>query len=137
MGRALTGRADRIGSRNSVPLRCSACEMLRLVKTLGLSVLVALGTLFVMAVVGLAFFTSGGGVIFPAIVAWVTASLFAFTRRPRHLWLQVGAIGIFVAGLLNLYFTVLPRMFPPPPGYSTGGPNVLPPPGTVLPQPPP
>ena len=110
--------------------------MLRLVKTLGLSVLVALGTLFVMVVVGLAFFTSGAGIIFPAIVAWVTASLFAFTRRPRHLWLQVGAIGIFVAGLLNFYFTVLPRMFPPRPGYGTGGPNVLPPPGAVPPQPP-
>ena len=110
--------------------------MLPRVKTLGLSVLVAVGTLIAIAVVGLAFFASGGGILFPAIVAWVTASLFALTRRPRHLWLQVGAIGIFVAGLLNFYFMVLPRMFPAPPGYSPGGPNVLPPPGTVLPQPP-
>jgi len=100
------------------------------VKTLALSVLVALGTLTAMEVVGLAFFT-GGGIIFPTIVAWVAASLFAFERRPRHLWLQVAAIGVLVAALLNLYFFALPRLFPPPPGYLQGGPNVLPPPGYV------
>jgi hypothetical protein len=106
------------------------------VKTLALSVLVALGTLIAMAVVGLVFFT-GGGIIFPTIVAWVAASLFAFERRPRHLWLQVAAIGVLVAALLNLYFFALPRLFPPPPGYMQGGPNVvLPPPGYVPPTPP-
>jgi hypothetical protein len=96
------------------------------VKTLGLSFLVALGTLIAMAVVGFAFFVSGG-IIFPSIVAWVVASLFAFERRPRHLWLQVAVIGLLVAALLNLYFFALPRLFPPPPGYTPGGPNVYPP----------
>ena len=104
-------------------------------KTLGLSFLVALGTLIAMAVVGLGFFASGG-IIFPLIVAWVAASLFAFERRPRYLWLQVAAIGVLVAALLNLYFFALPRLFPPPPGYMQGGPNVLPPPGYVPPPPP-
>jgi len=103
------------------------------VKTLALSALVALGTLIAMAVVGSVFFT-GGGIIFPTIVAWVAASLFAFERRPRHLWLQVAAIGVLVAALLNLYFFALPRLFPPP-GYMRGGPNVYPPPGYVPPPP--
>ena len=105
------------------------------VTTLGLSALVALGTLIAMAVVGFGFFVSGG-IVFPSIVAWVAASLFAFTRRPRHLWLQVAAIGVLVAALLNLYFFALPRLFPPQPGYMHGGPNVLPPPGYVPPTPP-
>ena len=104
------------------------------VKTLALSVLVALGTLIAMAVVGLAFFT-GGGIIFPSIVAWVAASLFAFERRPRHLWLHVAAIGVLVAALINLYFFALPRLLPPSPGYMRGGPNVFPPPGYVPPPP--
>ena len=104
-------------------------------KTLCLSFLVALATLIAMAVVGLGFFVSGG-IIFPSIVAWVAASLFAFERRPRHLWLQVAAIGVLVAALLNLYFFALPRLFPPPPGYMRGGPNVLPPPDYVPPPPP-
>ena len=108
--------------------------MILAVKTLGLSVLVALGTLIAMAVVGLAFFT-GGGIIFPSIVAWVAASLFAFERHPRHLWLQVAAIGVVVAALLNVYLFVLPRFFPPPPGYIQGGPNV-PRPGSGSPTPP-
>ncbi len=96
-------------------------------KTLGLSFLVALGTLIVMAVVGFVFFT-GGGVIFPAIVAWVAASVFALERRPRHPWLHVAAIGAMVAALLNLYFVGVPRLFAPPPGYMRGGgPNVYPP----------
>jgi hypothetical protein len=102
--------------------------MLPDVKTLGLSFLVAVGTLIAMAGAGLVFFASGA-IIFPSIVAWVAASLFAAERRPRHLWLQVAAIGVLVAALLNLYFAVLPRLFPPPPGYMQGGPNVLPPPG--------
>ena len=92
-------------------------------KTLALSGLVALGTLIAMAVVGFAFFT-GGGIIFPSVVAWVAASLFAFERRPRHLWLHVAAIGVMVAALLNLYFFALPRLLPPPPGYMQGGPTV-------------
>jgi hypothetical protein len=96
-------------------------------KTLALSFVVALGTLIAMAVVGFAFFT-GGGVIFPAIVAWVAASVFALERRPRHAWLHVAAIGVLVAALLNLYFFAMPRLFPPPPGYMPGGgPNVYPP----------
>jgi hypothetical protein len=100
------------------------------VKTLGLSFLVALGTLIAMALGGLAFFT-GGGVIFPLIVAWVAGSLFALDRRPRHLWLHVAALGVLVATLFNLYVFALPRLFPPPPGVR-GGPNVMP-----LPLPPP
>jgi NO-binding membrane sensor protein with MHYT domain len=96
-------------------------------KTLALSFVVALGTLIAMAVVGFVFFT-GGGVIFPAIVAWVAASVFALERRPRHAWLHVAAIGVLVAALLNLYFFAMPRLFPPPPGYMPGGgPNVYPP----------
>jgi hypothetical protein len=95
---------------------------------------VALGTLIAMAVFASVFFT-GGGIIFPTIVAWVAASLFAFERRPRHLWLQVAAIGVLVAALLNVYFFELPRLFPPPPGYMQGGPNV-PPPGSGPPMPP-
>ena len=99
---------------------------MRAVKTLGLSVLVALGTLLAMAVAGFAFFVSGG-IVFPAIVAWVAGSLFASTRRPRHLWLHVAAIGVLVSALINAYFFVLPRLFPPPPGYMQGGPTVPPP----------
>ena len=100
--------------------------MIRGVKTLGLSVLVAVGTLIAMAIAGLGFFVSGG-IVFPAIVAWVAASVFASARRPRHLWLQVAAIGVFVAALLNAYFFVVPRLFPTPPGYMQGGPTVPPP----------
>lgn len=105
-------------------------------KTLALSLLVALGTLFAMAVVGFVFFT-GGGIIYPSIVAWVAASLFAFERRPRYLWLQVAAIGVLLAALLNLYFLMMPTLFPPPAGYMRGGgPNVAPPPDYVPPTPP-
>ena len=104
-------------------------------KTLALSFLVALGTLFAMAVVGFVFFT-GGGIIFPAIVAWVAASVFALERRPRHAWLYVAAIGVMLAAFLNLYFVAVPRLFPPPAGYMPGGgPNVYPPPEQVLPPP--
>jgi len=97
-------------------------------KTLGLSFLVALGTLLVMAVVGLTFFT-GGGIIFPTIVAWVSGSIFAASRQPRHLWLHVALLGVLVAASINLYFFSLPRLFPPP-AYLQGGPNVMPPPGS-------
>ena len=93
-------------------------------KTLGLSFLIALGTLLAMALVGLGFFVSGGGIIFPALVAWVSGSLFALSRRPRHLWLQVALLGVLVAASINLYFFALPRLVPPPPGYLQGGPNV-------------
>ena len=106
--------------------------MLLSVKTLALSILIAVGTLIAMAIVGLGFFASGG-LVFPAIVAWVAASLFAFTRQPRHLWLQVAAIGVAVAAVLNLYFFTLPRLSPPPPGYGVGGPNVVPPGGALQP----
>ena len=103
------------------------------VKTFGLSILIALGTLIAMAVVGLAFFT-GAGIIFPTIVAWVAGSVFAFERHPRHLWLHVALLGVLVAGSINGYFFILrPRLFPPPPGYMQGGPNILPPPGYVPP----
>src|SRR5687768_16677431 len=67
--------------------------MLPDVKTLSLSALVALGTLIAMAVAGSVFFASGA-IIFPSIVAWVAGSVFAFERRPRHLWLHVAAIGV-------------------------------------------
>jgi hypothetical protein len=97
-------------------------------KTLGLSFLVAVGTLIAMAIVGLGFFTSGGGIIFPSVVAWVAGSLFALARRPRYLWLQVAALGVLVAALINLYFLALrPRLFPPAPGHMQGGPNAPPP----------
>ena len=110
--------------------------MLPDLKTLGLSFLVAIGTLIVMALTGPVLFASGA-IIFPSIVAWVAGSVFVFARRPRHLWLQVAAIGVLVATVLDLYFSVLrPRLFPPPPGYMQGGPNVLPPPGYVPPPPP-
>ena len=104
-------------------------------KTLGLSFLVALGTLLAMAIVGLAWFTSGG-IIFPTIVAWVSGSLFALSRRPRHLWLQVALLGVLVAASINLYFFALPRLYPLPPGYMQGGPNMMPPPGSRPPEPP-
>ena len=104
--------------------------MLPDVKTLALSALVAVGTLIAMAVAGSVFFASGG-IIFPSIVAWVAGSVFAFERRPRHLWLHVAAIGVLVGALLNLYFFALPRLFPQPSGYMQGGPNVMPPPGSV------
>ena len=106
------------------------------VKTFALSVLVAVATLVAMAIVALGFFTSGGGLIFPAIVAWATGSLFALARRPRYLWLQVAAIGIVVAAVINLYASSWSRLFPPPPGYMQGGPNMPPPPGLtpVLPS---
>ena len=103
-------------------------------KTLGLSFLVALGTLLAMAVVGFVFFT-GGGMIFPAIVAWVAASVFALERRPRHAWLHVAAIGVMVGALLNLYFVAIPRLFPPEPGRMFGGPNEYPPAHQLPPQP--
>jgi len=106
-------------------------------KTLGLSFLVAVGTLFAMTVVAFGFFASGRGLIFPAIVAWVAGSLFALGRRPRHLWLQVASIGVLVAALINLYFVVLPRLSPPPPGYLQGGPNGPLPPEMARPMPPP
>jgi hypothetical protein len=99
------------------------------VKIFALSAVVALGTLTAMAVAGSVFFASGA-IIFPSIVAWVAASVFAFERRPRHLWLHVAAIGVLVAGLLSLYFLMVPRLFPPPPGYMQGGPNAWPPPGS-------
>ena len=104
-------------------------------KTLALSFLVALGTLIAMAVVGFVFFT-GGGIIFPSIVAWAAASVFAYERRPRHVWLHVAAIGVMLAALLNLYFLAIPRLFPPPAGYMPGGgPNVYPPTHQLPPQP--
>jgi hypothetical protein len=99
--------------------------------TLGLSFLVAAATLVAMAIVGFGFFASGGGIIFPSIVAWVSGSLFALSRRPRHLWLQVAALGVLVAALINLYFFAMPRLFPAPPGALRGGPN------QVRPLPPP
>jgi len=101
------------------------------VKTLALSVLVAVATLVGMAIVALGFFTSGGGLIFPAIVAWATGSLFALARRPRYLWLQVAAIGMVVAAVINLYASSWSRLFPRPPGYMQGGPNSPPPPGVT------
>lgn len=101
-------------------------------KTLGLSFLVALGTLIAMGVVAFGFFTSGGGLIFPAIVAWAVGSLFALARRPRYLWLQVAAIGMLVAALINLYGFAWQRFFSPPPGSLRGGPNV----GPSIPPPP-
>ena len=105
-------------------------------KTLGLSFLVAVGTLIAMAIVGLGFFT-GAGIIFPSLVAWVTGSLFALARRPRYLWLQVAALGILVAALINLYFLAMPRLFPPPGGhYLQGGPNGPSPPAIPRPAPP-
>jgi len=88
-----------------------------------------------MAVVGFGFFVSGG-IHFPLIVAWVSGSLFALSRRPRHLWLQVALLGVLVVAAINLYFVALPRLFPPSPGYMRGGPNVLPPPDYVPPPPP-
>jgi hypothetical protein len=103
-------------------------------KTLALSILIAMGTLMAMAVVALGFFT-GGGLIFPAIVAWTTGSLFALSRRPRYLWLQVAAIGLVVAAVINLYGSSWFRLFPPPPGSMRGGPNMPPPPG-LTPVPP-
>jgi hypothetical protein len=92
-------------------------------KTLALSLLVALGTLLAMMVVGLVFFT-GAGIIFPTIVAWVSGSLFALSRRPRHLWLQVALLGVLVAASINLYFFAMPRLYPPPSGYLQGGPTL-------------
>jgi hypothetical protein len=95
-------------------------------KTLALSFLVAIGTLVAMAIVGFGFFVSAG-IIFPAIVAWAAGSLFALSRRPRHLWLSVALLGVLIAALINVYFVALPRLFPSPPGYLRGGPNTLPP----------
>ena len=85
------------------------------VKTLALSFLVAVGTLIAMAIVGFGFFASGGGLVFPAIVAWAVGSLFALGRRPRYLWLQVAAIAMLVAASINLYGFAWQRLFPPPP----------------------
>jgi hypothetical protein len=97
-------------------------------KTLGLSSLVALATLIAMAVVAFGFFASGGGLVFPAIVAWSVGSLFAMSRQPRYLWLHVAAIGMLVAALINLYGAAWPRLFSPPSGlYMQGGPNGPPP----------
>lgn len=93
-------------------------------RTLGLSFLVAVGTLIAMAIAGFGFFVSGGGLIYPSIVAWVAGSLFALERRPRHYWLHVAAIGVFVAGLMNFYGFAMFRMFQPPPGAIRGGPNM-------------
>lgn len=104
-------------------------------KTLSLSFLVAVGTMVASYVTALGWFT-GGGIIFPAIVAWVAGSLFAFERRPRHLWLHVALLGILVGTVINLYPFVLQRVFPPPPGSLRGGPTMIPPPG-LTPVPPP
>lgn len=101
--------------------------------TLALSLLIATGTLAAMWLVALSFFT-GAGIIFPTVVAWIAGSVFAFERRPRHLWLHVAAIGLFVAILVSAYGPAMRRMFPPPAGVH-GGPNMpmpaqpLPPPG--------
>jgi hypothetical protein len=103
-------------------------------KTLGQSFLVAAGTMVAMYVTALAWFT-GAGIIFPTIVAWVAGSLFAFERRPRHLWLHVAVLGVLVGTLINLYPIVLQRVFPPPPGVR-GGPNMNRPP-MMTPIPPP
>jgi hypothetical protein len=99
-------------------------------KTLGLSFLVALGTLAAMAIAGLAFFT-GGGIIFPSIVAWAAGSLFAVGRQPRYPWAYVAAVGVLVATTINVYVFALPRLLPFPPGSMQGGPNVLPPPSMM------
>jgi hypothetical protein len=53
------------------------------VKILILSCAIAVGTLIAMAFGGFRFFTSGGGLVFPVIVAWGTGALFAFERKPR------------------------------------------------------
>lgn len=103
-------------------------------KTLALSFLVAAGTLVVMWIVGLSFFT-GGGVIFPTIVAWAAGSVFAWERRPRFLWLHVAVVGIFVAALVNFYGLAILRMFPPP--YGAPGGRNIPMPAQPLPLPPP
>jgi hypothetical protein len=104
-------------------------------QTFGLSSVIAVGTLVVMYLTSLAWFT-GAGIIFPTIVAWVAGALFAAERRPRHLWLHVAAIGIVVGSLINFYPYVVRRMSPPPPGYAPGGPNMNPPGLTPLPPPP-
>lgn len=101
------------------PAARGAAEEMR---TLALSFLVAVGTLMAMWIIGLSFFT-GAGVIFPTIVAWVAGSVFAWERRPRHLWLHVAAVGILVAALMNLYGFAILRLFPPPYG-APGGPNM-------------
>jgi hypothetical protein len=102
-------------------------------RTFGLSCLVATGTFVVMWVVGLVFFT-GAAIVFPITVAWVAASVFAFERRPNHLWLHVAGIGIVIATLFNLYVLMLPRLYPPPPGVMQGGPNI-PMPAQPIPSP--
>jgi hypothetical protein len=90
--------------------------------TLLLSFLVSVGTLLAMALAGFGFFVSAG-VIYPAIVAWAVGSLFAFERRPRHLWLHVAVIGVFVAALINFYGFAMLRLFSHPPG-APGGANM-------------
>ena len=92
-------------------------------KTLALSALVSVGTLLAMAVAGFGFFVSAG-VIYPAIVAWATGSLFAFERRPRRLWLHVAIIGVLIAALINGYGFAMMRMFTPSHGVLPGGPNM-------------
>jgi hypothetical protein len=103
------------------------------VKTFALSCLIAIGILVILRVTGLVFFT-GGGIIFPIIIAWVAASIFAFERRPRHLWLHVAGIGILIATLFNLYIMWLPRLYHPPPAVQ-GGVN-MPQPMPAQPMPP-
>ena len=58
-------------------------EQVVAVKTLALSILVAVATLIAMAIASLEFFTSGGGLIFPAIVAWARLTVCPGARRIR------------------------------------------------------
>ena len=104
-------------------------------KTFALSSLIAIGTLVVLFFLSGVFFT-GGAIIFPIIVAWAAASIFAVERRPRHLWLHVAGIGILIATLFELYVTWRPRLYPPPPGAAQGGAN-MPAPMPAQPLPPP
>ena len=101
---------------------------------LALAFLVAAGTFLALRFVSPMLFT-GGGVIYPLIVAWAAGSLFAFARQPRHLWFHVAALGVLVALMLNVYIAELRKMFPPNPGVY-GGPNTNPPPKGLTPIPP-
>jgi len=76
-----------------------------------------------------ALFASGGGVLFAAVGAfWIGAGIAAMVD-PIHAGRNAALVAIFVAACVVLLIASA-SFRPAPPGTSTGGPNVMPPPGT-------
>jgi len=96
------------------------------------SLLGVVGAIAALEILGadFALFASGGGVLFAAVGAfWIGAGIAAMID-PTHAGRNAALVAISIAACVVLFIASV-SFRPVPPGTSTGGPNVLPPPGTL------